>query len=97
VCMAGACACPTNTSPCGMPPVCTNVTNNPANCGGCGMTCGHGEVCMNSMCGCPGGFEMCGTADAGRGACTNVKVDKTNCGACGNVCDSGMCANGKCR
>jgi hypothetical protein len=77
--------------------VCTNTTNNPANCGACGMQCGQGLVCTSSMCACPGGFTMCGGTDAGRRTCTNTKVDKNNCGSCGNVCEAGMCVNSACR
>jgi hypothetical protein len=79
-----------------MPPVCTNTTNSPANCGACGMKCGQGMICTDSKCACPGQSEMCG-GDAGARACVNTKRDKNNCGTCGNICEAGRCMNGACQ
>jgi hypothetical protein len=82
-----------------MPPVCTNTTNSPANCGACGNKCGAGMNCSAATCQCVGMFLDCaGDAgvDAGTRSCINPKHDKNNCGACGNVC-AAMCVNGTCK
>ena len=74
---------------------CTDVYNDPGNCGGCGITCADGAICLNGSCSCPSGLVEC----------TGVCVDKTtsiaNCGACGNSCVSPVngtatCVSGTC-
>jgi hypothetical protein len=36
--------------------VCTNTTNDPLNCNGCGMACQTGAACVNSACECAPNF-----------------------------------------
>jgi hypothetical protein len=64
-CANGTASCPTNEAclntpgsyTCSCEPpfevcngVCTEVLNNAANCGGCGMLCGATQACVNGMC-----------------------------------------------
>jgi len=61
---------------------CVDVTSNPANCGGCGVTCPAGLSCTNGMCStvCPAGQVRCGST------CSTLQSDPVNCGACGHTC-----------
>jgi hypothetical protein len=73
--------------------VCTNVSNDNANCGTCGKACATGEVCSQKACGlsCTGGTSNCG------GKCVDTKSDPANCGVCGSKCANGdLCSAGKC-
>ena len=81
----------------------TNVTNDPRNCGGCGVVCPNEQngtgACSNGQC-----VLMCFTpyADCDRnylnGCETNVGSDPNNCGACGVVCPTGhACQAGACQ
>ena len=74
---------------------CIPVSMDPDNCGGCGITCGEGEVCTGGQCvdegDCPGGLTACD------GICTDTIYDSDHCGLCGNVCGEGQgCAGGQC-
>ena len=70
-------------SPCGSG--CVDVFHDQGNCGGCGQTCGLGEVCCGGACVNPQSFQS----------------DPNNCGGCGNTCNFanavGTCINGKCK
>lgn len=86
---------------------CTNTSTDNANCGGCGIVCGSGQVCENSACvnGCAsmdGGVETLCQPDAGSPYCANTTSDIENCGACGVACTSSIdggvpvCVSSKC-
>lgn len=62
---------------------CVDVQTDNFNCGGCGKSCGSGEVCSSGACGdnpCPAGETLCA------GACVDTYSDPNNCGKCGNKC-----------
>ncbi len=78
---------------------CRDTANDPLNCGGCGVTCGAGESCVNGLCACGDVIapefaaqacpETGGGSEANQccgGECRDVTVDGTNCGSCGTVC-----------
>src|SRR5262245_55985131 len=69
--------------------VCTDVANDPSNCGKCDAVCAKGEVCTKGICsnnngGCGGGLTACGKA------CVDLLSDELNCGKCGVVCAKGV-------
>jgi hypothetical protein len=73
--------------------VCTNFAADVDNCGGCGVVCSTGELCISGACvgSCAPGEAFCG------GVCVNPDTDPNNCGACGTVCASGeACVSGAC-
>jgi hypothetical protein len=111
VCQAGkcqnGCAAPdggveTLCTPEGGAPYCADTNSDNANCGGCGVACGQGQVCQNGQCanGCvgpDGGPETLCTPDGGSPYCANTGTDGSNCGGCGIVCGQGqVCSNGTC-
>jgi hypothetical protein len=62
---------------------CTNLSNDPQNCGSCFHACSPGQCCSGYSCG-----TLCSDG------CVHVETDPNNCGACGNVCPEGMtCGN----
>jgi hypothetical protein len=80
-----------------------NTTNNPADCGSCGIACSvvdpnASAVCSSGTCGsvCNAGFTAC------NGVCVNVQSDLANCGSCGNSCTTSdleatpVCSSGVC-
>lgn len=72
---------------------CTDLKNDPANCGACGTACPAGQFCSQSACTttCGGGTEACGAK------CVDTNVDPANCGGCGNACAQGeVCSLGVC-
>jgi hypothetical protein len=86
-----------------------DITSDPNNCGGCGISCGGG-TCSNGACSttqapCSKGHagQYC-NLDAGTqfaccpgGGCTDTTTDPKNCGRCGSVCDTGLsCVGAKC-
>jgi hypothetical protein len=111
VCWAGACqtdtacaapykACPFSDEALG----CTDLREDPYNCGGCGVQC-LGGVCLNGVCRsdsntcASAGLTDCMDAE-GHTYCPCVDNDPFDCGACGVVCDVAggeSCAAGTCR
>ncbi len=87
---------------------CVDPQTAPSHCGGCGVTCGAGEVCIGGRCACSNGraFEICSedaqTCCSGIG-CVDVASDPLHCGRClrdcgvGEVCEDGLCACGALR
>ena len=98
--------CPPNLSCCGA--VCVDVTDDPNNCGGCGLTCAtaKGEACLNDQCCIPVPGGMCSTAVCncnlgetccGARGCIDTATDNENCGACGHACQNGgSCVSSMC-
>ncbi len=118
VCVGGICDCaeePGDPGPCafGDNPTCCgdgcrDIDNDPLNCGGCGVTCGQGEMCVAGRCACGGvvagalAAEACpepagvGGAQANvccDGTCRDVTVDVNNCGGCGTICGPSAVCN----
>lgn len=76
---------------------CTNLMNDPLNCGECGNDCGPNGTCTNGQCTCNG--QVCGAGESCcNGACVDTKADEANCGQCGMACSltGGECINGGC-
>jgi hypothetical protein len=84
--------------------VCTDVTSDPNNCGGCGIVCSFtnaNSACVDGGCVmlCKPGFADCDhrTSD---GCEVNTNTNSSNCGGCGNVCstnhDTATCSGGSC-
>lgn len=70
---------------------CTDVSEDPLNCGGCGEACGQDFLCVQSTCLCPEPSTACGDV------CVNLKTSTTACGDCETACDPGdACADGNC-
>lgn len=75
----------------------TIIDDDPANCGGCGHSCGSGLVCANGSCAasCPQGLTACG------GSCVDLHTTPEHCGTCDVACTDpangvGTCQNGAC-
>jgi hypothetical protein len=94
----------------GSPTWCADPTNDPLNCGGCGIACPSGQTCTRGVCNgtppsCVGRNGAYCNLDAGLSylccpgvGCTNVESDDANCGACGNKCLAGTnCQGGSCQ
>jgi hypothetical protein len=68
-----------------------NTTNDPLNCGGCGVVCNFANAnanCLNGVCSigmCNPGFADC-DRNLANGCEVNTQSDVNNCGACGVVC-----------
>jgi hypothetical protein len=83
---------------------CTDLRDDPYNCGGCGLQCLHG-VCQGGV--CRGAGHSCAEAglaecvDAGGDSyCAYLGGDLLDCGACGTACDVAAgetCAAGVCQ
>jgi hypothetical protein len=104
-CVAGTCtgiACQANWKDCDSSAATgceTNISKDPANCGGCGNACtvssGTGG-CVNSQCkifSCNPGFGNCNSVDAD-GCEADLKKDIINCGVCGASCINTQNATG---
>ena len=84
--------------PCMLPNItCNRVCVDPAtdiyNCGGCGIPCGEGRVCVRGQCDnqCPTGQMRCGDR------CVNPMTDRNHCGQCDRACATGLvCSQGSC-
>ncbi len=70
---------------------CVDTTEDPNNCGGCGVKCATAEACHGGMCTCSSG-TFCDEA------CVDTMADPDNCGTCNmkclavETCQAGMCA-----
>jgi hypothetical protein len=89
---------------------CTDIANDPSNCGGCAIACAPNQSCVMGV--CSGSQGVCGAGTAGMFCnidagptylccpgrnCTDVRTDILNCGACANACPSGaFCIDGNC-
>ena len=88
--------------PCSLPNItcgrsCVSPADDPRNCGGCGISCGAGRVCINGRCDneCPTSPVRQTRCDE---RCTDTNVDRANCGACGRACPDGqVCSGGNCQ
>jgi len=70
---------------------CFSYLDDVQNCGGCGNTCGEGEVCSGGECMCPEGLTQCGDG------CVDLATDSLNCGECASECLSEQsCVEGGC-
>jgi hypothetical protein len=72
---------------------CTELSTDPANCGGCGLACGPGHICEMGACvlSCPEGMTDCA------GVCRDLTADDYDCGTCGLTCAAGYhCTDGSC-
>ncbi len=83
--------------------LCSDITSDPQNCGGCGQQCPPGQTCANGL--CSGSVSPCLAGrrdaycdlDAGTtrvccpgGGCADVESDAANCGSCGYACPPGL-------
>lgn len=72
---------------------CVDLLTDPDHCGGCGIACDDGHVCVEGECvyRCPEGQTICD------GQCVNLAYDPFNCGECDHACLVGMvCTGGEC-
>jgi hypothetical protein len=76
-------SCPSYQSLCDG--ACIPTSNDPDNCGGCGLSCDGGEVCSGGTCtdSCMDGLTDCD------GHCVDLRTDNDHCGGCNNACDDG--------
>ncbi|MHB8417463.1 MAG: hypothetical protein ACYDCL_05270 [Myxococcales bacterium] len=90
--------------------MCSDLSTDSQNCGGCGVVCPVGQSCANGV--CSGDLAPCGAGrneaycdlDAGTslvccpgGGCTNLEIDSANCGYCDYGCQAGLsCVAGSC-
>ncbi len=84
-----------------------NYYTDPANCGGCGMSCptpaNASRTCSGGSCGysCNSGYRDCNGA-ASDGCEVNTTSSASNCGGCGTTCapalrtPTGVCSSGSC-
>ena len=66
------------------------ASNDPKNCGSCGVACAAGAACINptglaQQCGCQGGLTYCRVDSLD--LCIDLSSDINNCGTCGNRCE----------
>ncbi len=105
-CVAGTCTpvCATDYADCDGDPVngCeTQIAADPANCGGCGVTCNTSfQVCANQACQvsmCPQGSGDC---DTNQSDCETNLSTVNDCGFCNNTCTAAngtpSCTSGAC-
>jgi len=85
----GTDTCPvgsTGTTHCGA--TCVNTDTDPANCGGCGVTCAGPNglgTCNAGVCACAAGFADCNGLSAD-GCEANLARDPQHCGTCATHC-----------
>ena len=74
--------------------VCTDTSDDPEHCGGCGNVCAPSEQCIASKCRptCSATETLCAVG------CVDTERDREHCGACKNACAVGdVCVDGACR
>src|SRR5271166_1917003 len=106
---AQVCCAPSTPNWCPRSAICTNISNDPNNCGECDHICPAGQVCVSGRCECPVTEQQCGTTTNGdpiccapdeeccKDRCVNTQTDPANCGACGVNCGSGNCVDRVCQ
>lgn len=84
---SGAITCPSDRRACGAS--CTDIMNDPSNCGTCGFSCHPEQICQMGHCldECKSGESSCFDG------CHNLSTDAGNCGTCGNICPYGLVCN----
>ena len=96
-CVAGACACPTDTHAV-CDGICSDLRTDLSNCGACGNFCASDRVCTDGKCICDPAKAAntdCGTK------CVDLKTDPFHCGTCNTTttpaCDAAqVCTDGAC-
>src|SRR5262249_35222616 len=96
-CLTGKCECPVYQTYCGGATASCVAAVDPANCGGCGTTCGAGMYCSSGTCQttCLPSLTAC----ANDHSCSDLQSDNNHCGSCTTKCDAtaGMgCLGGQC-
>ncbi len=74
---------------------CSDLTDDPSNCGGCGVVCPATQSCLagdaGPSCGCGGSTQLCG------GECLDLSSNPNHCGSCTTSCGADtICATGAC-
>lgn len=92
-CSYGQCQLPTGLVTC--QGQCVSLGSND-NCGGCGVVCQSGELCVNGACedvvSCSGGEIDCDNT------CVDPSTDDFNCGGCDQFCPAfAQCEGGACQ
>lgn len=89
----GAAECAPDEVRCGLS--CVRIAEDPGHCGGCGIACEVGELCIAGSCssaGCPPELMDCS------GRCVDPVTSGGHCGACGRACEAGTgCVDGTCQ
>ncbi|MHB8419608.1 MAG: hypothetical protein ACYDCL_16145 [Myxococcales bacterium] len=116
LCAQTACATAADGNLCGYPDgggggtccgsSCVDIGSDVQNCGGCGIACTAGALCLQQQCvppSCAGlaPTSACLLPDGGLGACCSGSCvgsnDPANCGRCDEVCPVGSaCSDGSC-
>src|SRR5439155_26821234 len=72
---------------------CVDPMKDLRNCGGCGVACLAGNVCIAGACSlvCDEGLTIC------EGRCVDSQSDLAHCGGCGKACrQAEVCSRGRC-
>jgi hypothetical protein len=112
-CITGKCSCVlTGSNYCPYvsltnPGGCKRTSNDPSNCGGCGVVCASNQFCCQGSCTTFNTVQNCGscgkTCSTGiqpgccGGQCVDLNSNLQSCGACFNSCGTGYrCCNATC-